>query len=120
MKKKIIILVIAIIIVVAGYYIRSLVIKAREDAKKSVQDKYLESMRDKYKDINSISDFMKGITYAKYPSVFGYDLRLVTRDKLEKITLDELKFIYETAKVGVGTRGNDNDMKFLDVMHKMF
>lgn len=83
------------------------------------QEKYLESMREKYKNINSYNDFSTGIKYAKYPEVFGYDLRLLKKNQTDLVTLDELKFMYEMAKTGVG-KDNDNDMKFLNIMHKIY
>lgn len=119
MKKKIIILIVAIVIVVIGYYIRSLVLKKRAYDAMTQQEKYLESMREKYKDVNSYDDFVNGIKYAKYPEVFGYDLRLLKRKQTDVISLNELKFIYEMSKTGVG-KDNDNDMKFLDIMHKIY
>lgn len=119
MKKKIIILLVAILIVVIGYYIRSLVLKKKAEAAMTQQEKFLASMRDKYKDVNSYDDFIAGIKYAKYPEVFGYDLRLLKRKQAELVTLDELKFIYEMTKTGVG-KDNDNDMKFLDIIHKIY
>lgn len=120
MKKKIIILIVAIVIVVIGYYIRSLVLKKRAYDAMTQQEKYLESMREKYKDVNSYDDFAAGIKYAKYPEVFGYDLRLLKRKQAELVTLDELKFMYDMAKTGLSKGENDRDMKFLDIMHKIY
>lgn len=119
MKKKIIILIVAIVIVVIGYYVRSLILKKRAYDAMTEQEKALEAMREKYKDINSYDDFAAGIKYAKYPEVFGYDLRLLKRKQAELVTLDELKFMYDMAKTGVG-KDNDNDMKFLDIIHKIY
>jgi hypothetical protein len=123
MKKKIIIIVIAILIVAAGYYIRLRIIKYQADKNKTAQEKFVDDMREKYDEINSLDEFNEGIKYVAYPNIFGYDLRLLKEKKpnlLSLITLDELKFLYETAKVGTGQRGNDNDMKFLDIMHKIY
>lgn len=121
MKKKIIILLVAILIVVIGYYIRSLVLKKKAEAAMTQQEKFLESMREKHKDINSYDDFAAGIKYAKYPEIFGYDLRLLKRKQAEIVTLDELKFIYDMAKTGATGKSNDDkDMKFLDIIHKIY
>ena len=119
MKNKIIIILVAILIVVIGYYIRSLIIKKREEDAKTQQEKFLDSMREKYKNINSYDDFSTGIKYAKFPEVFGYDLRLLKKNQTDLITLDELKFIYDMSKTGLGVN-NDRDIKFLDVMHKIY
>lgn len=119
MKKKIIILIVAIVIVVIGYYVRSLILKKKAEAAMTQQEKFLASMREKFKDINSYDDFAAGIKYAKYPEVFGYDLRLLKRKQADLVTLDELKFMYEMTKIGVG-KDNDNDMKFLTIIHKIY
>ncbi len=76
-------------------------------------------MREKYKDINSYTDFSEGIKYVAYPSLFGYDLKLLKQKQAGFISLDELRFIYEKSKVGIG-KDNDSDIKFLDIMHKIY
>ncbi len=121
MKKKIIILIVAIVIVVIGYYVRSLILKKRAYDAMTQQEKDLEAMREKHKNINSYDDFAAGVKYAKYPEIFGYDLRLLKRKQSELVTLDELKFMYEMTKTGTtGKSNDDNDMKFLTIIHKIY
>jgi len=121
MKKKIIILIVAIVIVVIGYYVRSLILKKRAYDAMTKEEKDLEAMREKHKDINSYDDFAAGIKYVKYPVIFGYDLRLLKRKQAEILTLDELKFIYDVSKTSTSGKSNDDrDMKFLKVIHKIF
>jgi hypothetical protein len=98
-------------------------LKKEDDKRKTEQDKFVESMREKYKNINSFDDFNEGIKYVEYPVIAGYDLRLLKKlrpNTLDLITLDELKFIYESSKIGSAKMTDKENNNFYDVMHKMF
>lgn len=98
-------------------------LKKEDDKNKTEQEKFIKSMREKYKDINSYDDFNEAVKYVEFPVLYGYDLRLfksLRPNILNLITLDELKFIYECAKVGIGLKINDDNIKLLDIMHKIF
>lgn len=88
-------------VIVGGYYGYKFV-KKKYDDKKALSDrqKLFREMQEKYKDINSISDFNEGVKYQPSNSYFGYDLTLLkdipNLDK--KVTLDELKSIYKIAQ----------------------
>lgn len=94
---------------------------AEEEKRKEAERKFIESMRNKYKDINSFNDFYEGVKYVQFPSLFGYDMRILKDKKIENIiTLEELKFLYDTAKVGLQARTNEQNEKFLNIMHKIY
>lgn len=103
--------------------IKNQILLAKKDDEKKSNDKLIQSMREKYNEIKSFDDFSEGIKYVAYPEVFGYDLRLLKtlKPNLPKlITLDEAKFIYHVAQIGLGNVSNEDGNKFLDIMHKIF
>src|ERR1700741_285387 len=122
MKKKIMIVIFAILILIAIYYVRDKYLQFKKEKQMSLQEKLVMEMREKYEDIESFDDFYEGIKYVAYPEIFGYDLRLLQSKKPnlpELISLDELKTLYETSKVGIG-EDKDMDMEFLNIMHKIY
>lgn len=77
-------------------------------------------MREKYKDIKSFDDFFNGLVYQPSKSIYGYDLIQMKKvNNLENIlTLDELKKIYEFAKMEKLT--NSQMEEFLNIIHKVY
>ena len=58
---------------------------AEEEKRKEAERKYIESMREKYKFINTYNDFHEGVKYVQYPMLFGYDMRVLKDKKVEDI-----------------------------------
>ena len=97
-------------------------LKKKEEEALSENQKFINSMREKYKEINSLNEFHEGVKYVEYPTPFGYDLRLLKQieNLSELITLDELKIIYETAKNGLAKNNEEENTNFLKLMHNIF
>ena len=97
-------------------------LKKKEEEALSENQKFINSMREKYKEINSLNEFHEGVKYVEYPTPFGYDLRLLKQieNLSELITLDELKIVYETAKNGLAKNNEEKNTNFLKLMHNIF
>ena len=97
-------------------------LKKKEEEALSENQKFINSMREKYKEINSLNEFHEGVKYVEYPTPFGYDLRLLKQieNLSELITLDELKIVYETAKNGLAKNNEEENTNFLKLMHNIF
>ncbi len=97
-------------------------LKKKEEEALSENQKFINSMREKYKEINSLNEFHEGVKYVEYPTPFGYDLRLLKQieNLSELITLDELKIIYETAKNGLAKNNEEENTNFLKLMNNIF
>ena len=97
-------------------------LKKKEEEALSENQKFINSMREKYKQINNFDEFHEGVKYVEYPTPFGYDLRLLKQieNLSELITLDELKIIYETAKNGLAKNNEEENTNFLKLMHNIF
>lgn len=80
-------------ILVASYYGYKY-IKRKSDEKK---------IRDKYKTINSVDEFLKAIKYLnKDESIhLGYDVKLLNdkKEALDKLEIDKVKRLYELIKI---------------------
>lgn len=94
-----------------------------EEKKKEEEIKFIEAMREKYKDIKTWNDFHEGVKYVKQPSLFGYDLRIL-KDKfpnLDKIiTFEDAKLLYMVGQLGLDVASNKDAERALDVLHKIY
>ena len=94
--------------------------------KKKMDDKKLDAltkqMRDKYTEINSFEDFYAGVPYQQSGTFMGYELVKLKdiKDIDKKITLDELKAIYEISKLEAGKITDEQSATFLDLMHRIY
>jgi len=106
--------------VIVGSYYGYKFIKKKLDDKKL--DALTKQMRDKYTEINSFEDFYAGVPYQPSGKYMGYELVKLkdVKDIDKKITLDELKYIYETSKIEAGKITDEQGTKFLDLMHKIY
>lgn len=97
-------------------------LKKKEEEALSENQKFINSMREKYKEINNFDEFHEGVKYVEYPTPFGYDLRVLKQieNLSELITLDELKIIYETAKNGLAKNNEEENTNFIKLMNKIF
>lgn len=108
-------------VVVGGYYGYKF-IKKKYDDKKSLTDKQKldNEMRNKYKEINSFSDFYEGVKYQPSNSYFGYDLTILkdVPNLEKKITLDELKVLYKIAQKESKDITDDEGTQFTSLYSK--
>lgn len=126
MNKKELIKHIAFIVlvpsVVVGSYYGYKFIKKKWDDKKALTEKQKldNEMRDKYKEINSFTDFYEGVKYQPSNSYFGYDLTLLkdVPNLEKKITLDELKVLYKIAQKEPKDITDDEGTQFTSLYSK--
>jgi hypothetical protein len=95
-------------ILVAGFYGYKY-IKNKVDSNKKSEE--LKKMQEKYKEINSVDEFIEGVKYLDKPYQYGYDFNELYKKKieLEKMSLDKLKRLYELAKKGFWNYNNPSD-----------
>lgn len=114
-------------ILVAGFYGYKYIKNKVDTSKKSEE---LKKMQEKYKEINSVDDFIEGVKYLDETSQYGYDFTQFGKKKieLEKMPFDKLKRLYELAKKGQTSvsetinsgRTNKEDEEFLELIHTIF
>lgn len=108
---------------IATAAIKNSQLKSEEQKRQSDYRKFVDSMREKYKNIETWNDFHEGVQYVEYPQIFGYDLRLL-KDKFPNlsnyITFDDAKFLYEVSKIGLGLKNDDDNNHALDILHKLY
>lgn len=106
-------------VLVAGYFGYKF-IKRKMDEKK--ENKFILDMRDKYKDINSIDDFIEGLKWVKQTTQFGYDLKSIGKhkDKLASVNFDELKDIYELLKKTLIEKTDDENKRIMDFLNNLY
>lgn len=96
--------------------------KKKEEEAMNERQKFINAMKEKYSEIKNFNDFYEGVKYMDYPTVFGYDLRLFKNieNLSEILTFNELKLIYDFAKVGIAKKTEEENNKFLELMNKIF
>jgi len=115
-------------ILVAGFYGYKYIKNKVGSNKKSEE---LKKMQEKYKEINSVDEFIDGVKYLDETSQYGYDFNQFGKKKieLEKMPLDKLKRLYELAKKGHTSvaastvksgRTQKEDEEFLELIHIIF
>jgi hypothetical protein len=114
-------------ILVAGFYGYKYIKNKVDTSKKSEE---LKKMQEKYKEINSVDEFIEGVKYLDETSQYGYDFTQFDKKKIEldKMPLDKLKRLYELAKKGQTSvsktinsgRTNKEDEEFLELIHTIF
>jgi hypothetical protein len=115
-------------ILVAGFYGYKYIKNKVGSNKKSEE---LKKMQEKYKEINSVDEFIDGVKYLDETSQYGYDFTQFGKKKieLEKMPLDKLKRLYELAKKGHTSvaastvksgRTQKEDEEFLELIHIIF
>jgi hypothetical protein len=99
-------------VIVAGYFGYKFV-KRKIDERKESQ--FVLDMREKYKNINNVDDFIEGIKYVKQPIQYGYDLKLFQnlKEKLNDFDFEEIKDIYELIKKPLNERNEEENQKVL-------
>jgi hypothetical protein len=106
-------------VLVAGYFGYKYIKRKRDERKES---QYILDMREKYKDINSVDDFVQGVKYVSQPIQFGYDFELIekNKDKLSSINFDELKDYYELMKENINDKSEDENIKLINFLENIF
>lgn len=112
-------------ILVASFYGYKFVKKKIEEKKlekaKTLAELEREKMQEKYKNINSIDEFLEGVKYLKSTDIFGYDLLLLKnkRNELEKMGMDNLKKLYEVSMKS--PKWSQAEMEeFLNLIHLIY
>ena len=95
-------------ILVAGFYGYKYIKNKVASNKKSEE---LKKMQEKYKEINSVDEFIEAVKYLDKTTQYGYDFNQFYKNKieLEKMPLDKLKRLYELAKKGFWNYNNPSD-----------
>lgn len=110
-------------VIVGGYY-GFKYIKKKYDDKKSLteSEKLANEMRDKFKDVNTYDEFFEAVGYQPSHYMAGYELADLKKvSNIEKIlTLEEIKFIYELAKLEPSKIPEDKQDEFLKLIHKVY
>ena len=106
-------------VLVAGYFGYKYIKKKMDEKNES---KFILEMREKYKNINSIDDFLEGIKYVTQPVQYGYDFKLIgkKKDKLTSFSFDELKDIYELLKKTLTERSEEENQKVMTFLQKIY
>lgn len=108
-------------VIVGGYYGFKFIKKKYDDKKAFSEKQKLDNeMRDKYKEINSFSDFYEGVKYQPSNSYFGYDLTILkdVPDLEKKINLDELKILYKISQKESKDITDDEGTQFTSLYSK--
>lgn len=94
--------------------------KKRQELKRA--NSLLEEMREKYKNINNIDEFIEGLKYVVQTSQFGYDLAKMESKKadLEKLDFEGIKAIYELLKRSLSSRTEDENRMVLDFLTQLY
>lgn len=84
--------------------------------------KRLNELREKYKNINSMTDFYEGLKYIKQPTQYGYDLsKLIDKkDKLDAMDFEELKKIYGLLTLTLAERTEEENQTILNFLSKIY
>ena len=106
-------------VLVAGYFGYKYIKRKRDERKES---QFILDMREKYKNINSVDDFVQGVKYVSQPIQFGYDFKLIekNKDKLSSINFDDLKDIYELMKENINDKSEDENIKMINFLENIF
>lgn len=106
-------------VLVAGYFGYKYIKRKRDEKKES---QFILDMREKYKNINNVDDFVQGVKYVSQPVQFGYDFNLIEnkKDKLTEIDFEELKNIYDLLKEKVNDKSEDDNVKMINFLEKIF
>jgi hypothetical protein len=82
------------------------------------EDPEVLKLREQYKNINNVDEFIIGSKYVKQPSQFGYDLKQMEKykDKLTKMEFKNLKDIYELLKKPLNQRTEEDNVKVLQFL----
>lgn len=117
--KKIAFIVFVPSVIVGSYYGYKFIKKKLDDKK---LDTLTQQMRDKYTEITSFEDFYAGVPYQPSGKYMGYELAKLkdVKDIDKKITLDELKTIYEISKSEAGKINDEKGEEFLKILHKVY
>lgn len=96
--------------------------KGKADALTKQHDAEKLACREKYKDINSVDDFIEGVKCVEQPSQFGYDFTIIgkQRKNLEKMGMDKLRKLYELVKIETRQQTPKQQEEFLDLMHEVY
>ena len=107
---KVATLIVLPVILVAGFY-----------GYKYIQNKKAlkKIMQEKYREINSVDDFLEGVKYLDKTTQNGYDFTKLfqNKDELEKMSFRKLKRLYDLAKKGQVGRTPEEDEEFLALMN---
>lgn len=96
--------------------------KEKADALTKQHDAEMLACREKYKDINTVDDFIEGVKCAEHTSHFGYDFTIIgkQRKNLEKMGMDKLRKLYELVKIETRQQTPKQQEEFLDLMHEVY
>lgn len=105
-------------VIVAGYFGYKF-IKRKIDERN--EDKFILEMREKYKNISNVNDFIEGVKYLKQSNQFGYDFKKLDKykDYLSSIDFEEIKEIYELLKNPIQDRSDDENDKIVNFLDSL-
>lgn len=106
-------------VLVAGYFGYKYFKRRAEEKKIS---KFLLEMREKYKNVNNIDEFVEGVKYVEQPIQFGYDLKLLEnkKDLLSNYDFEKIKEYYEIIKKPLSERNEDENKLALQFFMQLF
>ncbi|MBK7362987.1 MAG: hypothetical protein IPJ01_11885 [Micavibrio sp.] len=95
----------------------------RELEKKVEEEKKMkEQMREKYKDIKTVDDFIQGSKYLENNAPFGYNLDSLESKKyfLSKVNFTYLKEVYGLLNKGLANNTEAENTKLIEFLPKIF
>ncbi len=125
-KKIIIILAIIIVIVIVGIYLYNKYKLNKENqqiaTQLSAEQKYNATMREKYKDIKNVDDFIASLKYLDNPAPFGYNLSNLesSKSKLNGMNFSDLKKLQQLLYKGIENLKEDENLFVIKNLPKLF
>lgn len=124
--RKWIVILIIVIIGVSAYYLYEFIkkkIKDKKDFEQMNQEQKQDAiMRDKYKTINNVDEFIESLKYSSNKRPFGYDVKIMAskKDKIKNFSIDYLQEIRDYIYNGLGENSEEENTKLLKFFDKVY
>lgn len=125
-KKIIIILAIVILLIVVGIYLYNKYKLNKENQQIATQltaeQKYNATMREKYKDIKNVDDFIASLKYLDNAAPFGYNVSNleVSKSKLSGMNFSDLKKLQQLLYKGIENLKEEENIFVIKNLPKLF
>lgn len=125
-NKDILVFSTIVILSISGYffykkYSENKIIK-EEQKKIEEEKKFKAQMREKYKDIKTVDDFINGVKYLENNAPFGYNLTSLESKKyfLSTVNFPYLKEVYRLLNKGLVNNTNAENTKLIEFLPRIF
>jgi|688.fasta_scaffold1179203_2 hypothetical protein len=125
-KKIIIILAIVLVIVIVGIYLYNKYKLYKENqgiaTQLSADQKYNAMMREKYKDIKNVDEFIASLKYLDNSAPFGYNIANLesSKAKLSGMVFADLKKLQQLLYKGIEKNSDKDNLFVMQTLPKLF